>query len=464
LQDLSVSRTTFQWGIPVPGDPRHVMYVWFDALSNYLTALREPEDNTRFWPSAVHLVGKDILRFHAIFWPAFLMSAGETLPQQVFAHGFMTYNGRKMGKTLRNTISPVALAEALSPTLGADVLRYSLMRSISFGQDGDFSIKDVLQRYASELGNALGNLLNRVLPFAELVPEKGPLGPLEEKLAAAHAVGAAAAAKALDEISPTRALDAIWGVLAAANDYVDKAAPWAAKKSDPARLGTIIATLVEQLEAVSLMVSPVMPKVADAMRAQLGLGPIAGVVGRDQWPFALPSRAPGGQLHKGAPLFPRFEKEQEAELIARFTPPEADTGAPTTESATATATATATTEAVEAIVAAPTKATIAYDDFARLDLRVGLVVAAERVKKKDKLLDLRVEVGEAAPRRIVAGIAAAYTPETILGKRVVVLCNLAPRDFGKGLVSEGMLLASDDGEGLSMLTPDAGKKPGAKVS
>ncbi len=339
LQDLSVSRTTFQWGIPVPGDPRHVMYVWFDALSNYLTALREPEDNTRFWPSAIHLVGKDILRFHAIFWPAFLMSAGETLPQQVFAHGFMTYNGRKMGKTLRNTISPVALAEALSPTLGADVLRYSLMRSISFGQDGDFSIKDVLQRYASELGNALGNLLNRVLPFAELVPEKGPLGPLEEKLAAAHAVGAAAAAKALDEISPTRALDAIWGVLAAANDYVDKAAPWAAKKSDPARLGTIIATLVEQLEAVSLMVSPVMPKVADAMRAQLGLGPIAGVVGRDQWPFALPSRAPGGQLHKGAPLFPRFEKEQEAELIARFTPPEADTGAPTTESATATATA-----------------------------------------------------------------------------------------------------------------------------
>jgi methionyl-tRNA synthetase len=472
LQDLSVSRTTFQWGIPVPTDPRHVMYVWFDALSNYLTSLKAPDDNLRFWQGAVHLVGKDILRQHAVYWPAFLMAAGEPLPQQVFAHGFMTYNGRKMGKTLRNTISPVALAEALSPELGADVLRYALMRSISFGQDGDFSIHDVLQRYASELGNALGNLLNRVLPFAETVPEKGATGPLEEKLAAAHAQGAAAAAKALDEISPTRALDAIWTVLAAANDYVDKAAPWAAKKSDPVRLGTIVATLVEQLEAVSLMIAPVMPKVADAMRAQLGLAPIAGVVGEDQWPFALPTRAPGGLLKKGAPLFPRFEKEREAEIVAAFTPAAAETseGAPATttttttqknESATATATAT---ESVEAIVAAPTKALISYDDFAKLDLRVGMVVSAERVKKKDKLLDLRVEVGEAAPRRIVAGIATSYTPEAMVGKRVVVLCNLAPRDFGKGLVSEGMLLASDDGAGLSMLTPDAGKKPGAKVS
>jgi methionyl-tRNA synthetase len=271
LQDLSVSRATLKWGIPVPSDPKHVMFVWFDALSNYWTALTSPEDNTRFWPSAVHLVGKDILRQHAIYWPAFLMSAGEPLPQQVFAHGFMTYNGKRMGKSLRNTISPVALAEALSPELGADVIRYCLMRSISFGQDGDFSIQDVLQRYSSELGNALGNLLNRVLPFADKVPEKGAAGPLEEKLAQAHAQGAAAAAKALDELSPTRALDAIWGVLAAANDYVDKAAPWAAKKNDPVRLGTIIATLVEELEAVSLMIAPVMPKVAAGMRAQLGL-------------------------------------------------------------------------------------------------------------------------------------------------------------------------------------------------
>lgn len=467
LQDLSVSRTTFQWGVPVPSDPRHVMYVWFDALSNYLTALSSPKDDTRFWQSAVHLVGKDILRFHAVFWPAFLMAAGEPLPQQVFAHGFMTYNGRKMGKTLRNTISPVALAEALSPELGADVLRYCLMRSISFGQDGDFSVHDLLQRYSSELGNALGNLLNRILPFADVVPEKGPQGPLEEKLAAAHAQGAAAAAKALDELSPTRALDAIWGVLAAANDYVDKAAPWAAKKNDPARLGTIVATLVEALEAVSLMVSPVMPKVADAIRAQLGLSPITGVVDHDQWPFALPPRAPGGKLSKGSPLFPRFEKEREAELIAQFTPPPAETDTPAPAAAPAAKeplAKEAASAAVEAVVAAPTKATIAYDDFAKLDLRVGLVVSAERVKKKDKLLDLRVEVGEAAPRRIVAGIAAAYSPEAILGKRVVVLCNLAPRDFGKGLVSEGMLLASDDGAGLSMLTPDAEKKPGAKVS
>ncbi|HVY48428.1 MAG TPA: methionine--tRNA ligase, partial [Minicystis sp.] len=215
LQDLSVSRTTFDWGVPVPGDPRHIMYVWFDALSNYYTALAQ--DQKDFFPACVHLVGKDIVRFHAVYWPAFLLSAGLPLPRQVFAHGFLTYGGQKMSKSLRNTVSPVDLARSISPEIGADVVRYTLMRAISFGQDGDFSIQDVLSRYHSELGNALGNLLNRVLPFAESVPAKGPSGPLEERLLAAHASGAAAAAKAFDETHPTRALEAIWTVVAAAN-------------------------------------------------------------------------------------------------------------------------------------------------------------------------------------------------------------------------------------------------------
>ncbi|WP_437279090.1 methionine--tRNA ligase [Sorangium sp. So ce375] len=511
LQDLSVSRTTFQWGIPVPDDPKHVMYVWFDALANYMTALREPEDNTRFWPADVHLVGKDILRFHAVYWPAFLLSAGYSeaeLPRQVFAHGFLTYSGQKMSKTLRNTISPVDVAVALSeaaatavpggpgaaagaPQVGVDVVRYCLMRAISFGQDGDFSLQDVLSRYGSELGNALGNLLNRVLPFADEVPAKGAPGPLEEELAGAHRQAAAAAAAALDANQPTRALDAIWTVIAAANLYIDRAAPWVAKKTDPARLGTIIATLIEQLEAISVMISPVMPVVAGRMREQLGLPPIAFEEGSDRWPMALPARAPGEKLRRGSPIFPRLEKEKEAELLARFAPPrpdaepakadsgakaapaaKADSGAKAAPAAKADSGAKAAPETTAAPAAnggaeAPSparqgKGPVAFDDFARLDLRIGVVASAERVKKKDRLLDLRVDTGDGAPRRIISGIAASYAPEELVGKRVVVICNLPPRDFGKGLVSEGMLLTAEvEGRVRTITVEDAA--PGTPV-
>jgi len=450
LTDLSVSRTTFKWGIPVPGDPRHVMYVWFDALSNYYTALTAPEDRRRFWPPQLQLVGKDILRFHCVYWQAFLMAAGypdNELPEQVFAHGFLTYGGHKMSKSLRNTVSPVALAEAISPTVGVDTLRYCLMRSISFGQDGDFSIEDVLSRYSSDLGNALGNLLNRVLPFAETVPPKGETGPLEQSLLEAHRAGAAAGADAFDAVSPTRALEAIWSVLAAANLYVDKAAPWAAKKSnDSVRLGTIVTTLLEVLEGVSVMIAPVMPTVADAIRAQLGLAPLTAEVGHDLWPLTPPARKPGAALRRGDPIFPRLEKETEKELIARFAPPADDD-----------AEAPKPGEAPAAEAPSP----VTHGDFTRLDLRVGVVVSAERVKKKDKLLDLRVDIGDAAPRRIIAGIATAYTPEQLVGKRVVVLCNLVPRDFGKGLVSEGMLLAA--GDRMRVLTVDGDEAAGTRV-
>jgi methionyl-tRNA synthetase len=475
LEDLSVSRTEFSWGIPVPGDERHVMYVWFDALSNYYSALTAPQDNTRLWSSVVHFMGKDILRFHACYWPAFLIAAGLEPPARELAHGFLSYCGQKMSKSLRNTISPTELAEAISPAIGADVVRYTLMRAIAFGQDGDFAINDLLQRYSSELGNQLGNLLNRVLPFAEAVPEKGPKTPLEDRLEAEYPPKALAAAEAFDALNPTAALGHVWSVLALANDYIDKAAPWAAKKNDPARLGTIVATAVELLEAVSVMVSPVMPNVTAAMREQLGLPGFAGEVGRDQWPFALPPRPAGGKLSRGTPIFPRFEKEKEAELIARFSPPKEE-AAPDKEAKAAAAAepakpepAPAKAEAApakaEPAPAAPreAKATIQYDDFAKMELRVGLVLSAERVKKKDRLLDLRVDVGDAAPRRIVAGIAKSYAPEQILGKRVVVLCNLAPREVVKGLVSEGMLLAGGDGDALKVTTLDGDLPPGATV-
>ncbi len=475
LQDLSVSRTTFNWGIPVPNDPRHVMFVWFDALSNYLTALMAPEDNTRFWPHTVHLVGKDILRFHAIYWPAFLMAAGIELPQQVFAHGFLTYCGEKMSKSLRNTISPVDLAEAISPTVGVDTVRYCLMRSISFGQDGDFSIKDLLERYKTDLGNTLGNLLNRILPFTSITREKGKLESFEENLQMLYEVNVKTVAQSFNEMNPTPALNRIWAILADTNDYIDKTAPWAAKKSgNTERLGTIVATVLEVLEAASVLLAPVMPVVANAMREQLGLMAIDWeVLAKNPerlWPDTLPVRPAALAVKGGSPIFPRFEIEKEEELIKRFSPPPVETSTVTEPTAATTTTAPAETaapaEAAEAKVRAPiaAKATITYEDFAKLDMRIGVIVSAEKVKKKDKLLDLRVDTGDAAPRRIVAGLATAYTPEQILGKRVVVLCNLAPRDFGKGLVSEGMILAAEDEASLKVLGVDGEKIAGSKVS
>lgn len=457
LEDLSVSRTTFQWGIPVPGDSKHVMYVWFDALANYYTALKAPEDNMRFWPSAIHLVGKDILRFHAVYWPAFLMAAGLPPPKQIFAHGFLTYNGQKMSKSLRNTISPVTLAQALSDEIGVDTLRYCLMRAISFGHDGDFSIDDLLQRYSSELGNALGNLLNRVLPFADAVPAKSDITALEEDLLAAHKKGALAAAEAFDALHPTRALEAIWSILTAANAYVDRSAPWNAKKNDLPRLGTIVATLVELLEGISLMIAPVMPVVADKIRFQLGLEPLANSVDNDQWPMELKARAPGEPLRKGAPIFPRFEKEKIAELKAAFSPPAPEQPAP------AAAPEKQPEKQSEAAPKAAAKALISYDDFSKLDIRVGVVLSAERVKKKDKLLDLRVDTGDEAPRKIVAGIAPYYEPSALVGKRIAVLCNLAPREFAKGLVSEGMLLAASLPENVRALEVPGDAPPGTPI-
>ncbi|MSP26630.1 MAG: methionine--tRNA ligase [Myxococcales bacterium] len=325
LEDLSVSRTTFNWGVPVPGDERHVMYVWFDALSNYFTALDEPADNGKYWPPDVQLVGKDILRFHAVYWPAFLMAAGfadDELPRHVVAHGWLTYGGQKMSKTLRNTVSPVALAEAVSPAVGVDTVRYCLLRSISFGHDGDFSIDDVLARYGADLGNTLGNLLNRVHPFAVSEPglTPAPDGPLETALFEAIVTAAREAAEAWDHVSPTRALEATWVGLAQANQYFDKAAPWAAKKSEPARVPTIVSAVVRALEAMSVLVCPVMPSVSAAMRAQLGLAPLGSAIGHDQWPLSLPAARAELALVRGEPIFPRFSPEKVAELRAAFTP------------------------------------------------------------------------------------------------------------------------------------------------
>jgi methionyl-tRNA synthetase len=502
LDDLSVSRTTFSWGVPVPGDPAHVMYVWLDALFSYVTPMLATPERQKFLPAKAHLMGKDILRFHAVYWPAFLWSAGLELPDSIFAHGFLTINGQKMSKSRGNTVNPLALAEAF----GTDTLRYYLMRAIAFGQDGDFNVQEMIGRYNADLGNALGNLCNRVLKQTDTVsggqfPQKGELEDLERGLFGELANGGRAAAEAFDAMQPHRALEAIWQVVGAANQYIDRAAPWAAvKKGDLARASTILATALEVLGAVSTMIWPVMPKSADALRAQIGLSPVAPGSG-DQWPlpeadrtkFVGVSRKAGEPLGVAAPIFPRIDPDREKKLLEEFGPlPEegaaSNQGSPAAAGAKATvasakgagsaavlgssaagpapdaaATQSSTTAGGSTDAAAGAPATVTYDDFAKLDLRVGVVVRAEKVQGKDKLLSLAVDIGEPLPRPIVAGLALSFQPDALVGTRVIVVANLEPRKFGKGLVSHGMLLASGPSEALSMITVGDTAAPGTKV-
>jgi methionyl-tRNA synthetase len=466
LKDLSVSRTTFRWGIPVPGNPKHVMYVWFDALANYWSAVQDTEDHKKFWShdSVVHLVGKDILRFHAVYWPAILLSAGLDLPKTIYAHGFLTFNGQKMSKSLRNAVDPLGIAKAFggicgSDDGGADVLRYQLLRAIAFGQDGDFDLGAMIERYNADLGKNLGNLLARTLGLCvkmtdAKVPSLGTPTQLEVDLLNEAKKAALRARDEWDTIAPHRALEATWALSSAANLYVNSAAPW---KEEPgsARVGTILATLLEVLRVLSVMIWPVLPKKSDEMRAQLGLGPV--VPGTTRWPEGAEVRAAGEALAPGGSLFPTVDEAGAKALLERLTPRiegEAPTAIPTsTSTSTPTPTTTSTT----------TTTSITYDQFTAVDLRVGLVKTCERVPKKDKLLKLAVDIGEPEPRTIVAGLALSFQPEQLVGRKVVVVANLAPRDFGKGLVSHGMILATGPSEKLVLATVEGDVEAGARL-
>lgn len=469
LQDLSISRTSFKWGIPVPGDEKHVMYVWFDALTNYLSALGpEGDPLRRFWPTDVHLVGKDILRFHAIFWPAFLMGAGfkdDDLPKKVFAHGWLTINGQKMSKSLRNVVEPLKLAEVF----GADVVRYYLLREIAFGQDGDFSHAQLVSRYNAELADSLGNLLNRTLGLCQKLRPAGAAldptsarGDLEARLEDAAKQALAASALAWDEIAPHRAIEATWTLVRAANKYVDEAAPWAeAKKGDAgkARVDVILATALETLRWISALVWPVMPEVSDKLRAQLGILPVEPRAGEDALALLWEPRTDTSGLAVGTPIFPKIDADRQAAIFAELgvvtQPPEA----PKPEKP-----GTKEAKPAKAKVMAEPAAEITYDEFARLDLRVGKVVACERVPKSDKLLKCSVDVGEPEPRQVVAGIGKSFAPEDLVGKQVVVVANLKPAKL-MGLESRGMILAaSGEGEGdLALLAPGKDRAPGTRV-
>jgi methionyl-tRNA synthetase len=473
LKDLSLSRGTFSWGIPVPGRPDHVIYVWFDALTNYLSALEgPPEPGERsplfetFWPpyaKAVHVVGKDILRFHAIYWPAFLMSAGLPPPSQIWAHGWLTVDGQKMSKSLGNFIHPAPLVEAV----GADVLRYYLLRDIAFGQDGDFSHASLFARYHGELGNGLGNLLNRVLAsivkqsFQGKVPvvDRNHLAEIDRALLEKAKDCAAQAAAQLDATQPSRALDAIWELVSAANKYVDQTEPWKlAKQTDSGRLPQVVYSVLETLRYLGIMLWPFMPNKCNELLSQLGLGAVAPEVGVDLWPAEW-GKLPGGiETRAAKALFPRFDKAQEAALLEKLAP-KADAQLVPSSAAEAKPGKAAASPARDTSPKLPAS----IDDFVKLDLRVALVQAAERVPKSDKLLRLEVDLGPLGTRQILAGIGKHYTPEQLLGRRVAVLANLPPRKM-MGLESHGMVLAAGDGTLLSVLQPEAELPAGSTIS
>ena len=446
LRDISVSRlaAAVKWGIPVPGDPTHLVYVWIDALTNYLTVLGGPDAVARgtgkaaFWTDAHHVIAKDILRFHAVYWPAMLWSAGLPAPKKVFCHGYLTVKGQKISKSVPATkVDPNAIADEL----GVDPLRYFVLREYVLGADGDFTYEALFQRYESDLGNDLGNLLNRTVSMAHKFVA-GKVDGSDEHPGAVPAKEEAE--RAWEEFAPSRALEAVWKIVREGNRYIDEKAPWALAKS-PATLPALHGVLGRSLETLrwaALMVAPAMPVAAREILRQLGRAQDEGTW-PDKWGW------PGGVLTEPKPVFPRVEPERQAALIAQWT-------------GTLSAAATADTAPAPGAKPSPLPGgDIAYDDFQKLDLRVAKVTAAERVPKADKLLKLTLDVG-GDPRTVVSGIAPAYTPEEMVGKTVVYLANLAPRKI-RGVLSQGMILAAGGDEVLALSGVDRDVPPGTPV-
>jgi len=454
LRDLSISRSTFSWGVPVPDDPGHVIYVWLDALANYITAIGfgsthagAQEAFKKYWPADVHMIGKEIVRFHCVYWPAFLMAAGLPLPKSIVAHGWLLFEESKMSKSRGNIVRPETILEVL----GNDALRYFLLREIVFGQDGSFSFDALVQRYNADLANGLGNLASRTLTmigkyFGGEVPKPAAGG--DAAIAEAARKTIADFGPLFDEFQFSRALETAWGLVAAVDKYIVTNQPWAlAEKPDAesqARLATVLYTSAEALRIVTALAHPVIPEATARIWQQLGLSNIQEFdLASLQW-GQLP---PGTRLGEIQPVFPRADKsavERMKAMEEQRTPvAEAEASAPKPEITAPIAAAAP----LPAPVPADTKITI--DDFAKVDLRVGVVQVAERVPKSDKLLRLEVNIGTEV-RQVLAGIAEAYAPETLVGRKVVIVANLAPRKM-RGLESNGMIVAASLEDGKPVL-------------
>jgi len=417
LNDLSISRTTIKWGIPVPGYAPHVFYVWFDALTTYMSAV----DGLDLWPADLHLIGKEIVRFHAIYWPAFLMAAGLPLPKRIYAHGWLLFENDKMSKSRGNIVR----ATPISDVVGIDALRYFLLREIVFGQDGSFSYDALVGRYNSDLANGLGNLASRTLTMIRQYRDGAIPAPAGAPAMAEQARETIASViAAFDRFEFSKALETLWALLSAVDKYIVEQAPWKLiKKPDAA--ATLDATLYTAAEVVRIataLLAPVIPDSTAKIWAQLGMSEPLESVRIDR--LAWGQLAGGQKIGEVAAVFPRIDagvaipKMQELEIAE-----------------------TARQAALLGKAPSPPQDLIAIDDFVKVDMRVGVVLDAQAVKGADKLLHMKVDIGEAKPRSIVAGIAEAYKPEDLVGRKVVIVANLQPRKL-RGIPSEGMIVAA----------------------
>jgi len=455
LRDQSISRSTFSWGIPVPDDPKQVIYVWFDALANYITAIGYGSSHAgaqeafkKFWPADVQMIGKEIVRFHCVYWPAFLMAAGLPVPKAIVAHGWLLFEESKMSKSRGNIVR----TETILDVLGADALRYFLLREVVFGQDGSFSFDALVQRYNSDLANGLGNLASRTLTMINrYFKGEVPYPSAAASKTAAEAAIAETSRKTIrdfgtlfDQFQFSRALEAAWALIAAVDKYIVENEPWAlGEKQDDgsrARLATVLYTAAEALRIATALAHPVMPEATSKIWSQMGLGDIKKL---DLSALAWGQLPLGTKLGEVQPVFPRADKSavermQKMEEEQRTSAAEAP--ANTTPAQTVSQTTAVSAVATPAAGAASGNDKISIDDFAKIELRVGIVKVAERVPKADKLLRLEVDIGTEV-RQVLAGIAEAYAPETLVGRKVVIVANLAPRKL-RGMESNGMIVAA----------------------
>ena len=436
LTDLSVTRSNIKWGIPVVGEAPHVFYVWFDALTAYMSAVDgEKVGGENLWPADLHLIGKEIVRFHAIYWPAFLMAARLPLPKRIFAHGWLLFENDKMSKSRGNIVR----SEPIQKVMGADALRYFLLREVVFGQDGSFSYDALIGRYNSDLANGLGNLASRTLTMINqyrqsVIPQGGEGG----SIAPLAAQTIQTAQTAFDNFEFSKALEAIWSLISAVDKFIVERAPWKLARSTdadaPAQLDDTLYTAAEALRIVTALLYPVLPESTRKIWSQLGMPDAIETVRFDA--LAWGGLKPGQKIGEISGVFPRIELKPAVDKMREL------------EAEVTAAQQVLMGKKPEPVPEGPAK--IAIDDFLKVDLRVGLVLTAEPVKNSTKLMHMTVDLGEPQPRTIVAGIAEAYAPADLIGRKVVIVANLQPRKL-KGIESNGMIVAASVNDGKPVL-------------